>query len=390
MTTASRLIPTPCRTSPWRQLLHRLTLSTLLLPFLPLLVVGCGQQAPVETYTIPTKVPEQLLAGKERMLAAMFAHGDLVWFYKVSGPEAAIDEIDSDFRKYVEAIEFRDDVPDLSSLPEGWHRGASRAMRFATIHIDTPTKQLDVSISQLPRQGDWDEQVKMNVNRWRGQLGLTASDEKWAEAESLQVAAAEQESVWVDLLGDPSGSSPAMAPFHGGVAGGPGSLDGASPGGAATTSQRPTGPATASASSDPRLKYDRPDGWRDGQTSSMRLAAFAAGPEDASAEMTVIPAGGDLRGNVARWLGQIRGGEVPDEVVDQALADAQPLEVDGRPAQRFFLTGGDGPAASAIDATVIPLDNGMSLFVKMTGPLDTVSQQADAIASFLESLEFQL
>ena len=124
--------------------------------------------------------------------------------------------------------------------------------------------------------------------------------------------------------------------------------------------------------------------------SSMRLAAFDVGPEDAPAELTVIPAGGDLRGNVARWLGQIWGGEVPSAVVDQAMADAQQVKVDGRAAQRFFLTGEDRNKGDAIDATVVPLENGLSLFIKMTGPSETVSQQADAIASFLNSLKLSL
>ncbi len=53
------------------------------------------------------------------------------------------------------------------------------------------------------------------------------------------------------------------------------------------------------------------------------MAAFSVGPEDSAAELTVIPAGGDLRGNVARWIGQVRGDQAPDEMVDKALADAQ-------------------------------------------------------------------
>ncbi len=123
----------------------------------------------------------------------------------------------------------------------------------------------------------------------------------------------------------------------------------------------------------------------------MRLAAFDVGPEDEAAELTVIEAGGDLRGNVARWLGQVwEGKEVPSEVVDQAMADAQALEVDGRKAQRFFLAGEDASAGRAIDATVIPLGERQSLFVKMTGPVMIVTEQSDAIASFLKSLQLNL
>ena len=141
---------------------------------------------------------------------------------------------------------------------------------------------------------------------------------------------------------------------------------------------------------DPRVKFDRPEGWRDGRMSSMRMAAFNVGPEDSSAELTVIPAGGDLRGNVARWLGQVREEQVPDEVVDKALAEAKVVDVAGRSGQRFFLAGEDATSGTAIDATIVPMDGGMSLFVKMTGPAKTVTEQSEAITSFLESLELNL
>ena len=387
MTTApSRLLISPQR-SPFRYAGMRfLTLLSLAI------AIGCSQPAPIETYTIPTKIPEQLRAGKERMLAAMFPKGETVWFFKVTGPEPAIAEIDKTFRRFVEEIEFADDVPDLTSLPEGWRRGANKEFRFASIDVDTPDKQLDVSISQLPRQEDWDEQAKMNVNRWRGQLKLPPSDEKWASGEEFQVAAADTGGIWVDLLGDPDGASGRMSPPFANAMSDhppiPGSAVASADRGPTVASTDP-GPSPAAAN-DERLKFDRPEGWRDGRMTSMRMAAFSMGPEDSAAELTVIPAGGDLRGNVARWLGQVRGGEAPADVVDKAMAEAQSLEVDGRPAQRFFLAGEDATAGEAIDATIIPLENGMSLFVKMTGPAQTVTEQADAIASFLKSLELNL
>jgi hypothetical protein len=252
-------------------------------------------------------------------------------------------------------------------------------MRYATIDVQTPDKQLDISVSKLGRQEDWDEQVKMNVNRWRGQLGLSPSQDKWAEGVGFDVAAADAKAIWVDLVGEPSSSgSPMMPPFARGMAAGP-------------KSETPqASPAGTTTEADPRVKFDRPEGWRDGRMSSMRWAAFKVGPEDSSAELTVIPAGGDLRGNVARWLGQVREGQVSDEVVDKALADAKVVDVAGRSGQRFFLTGEDATSGTAIDATIVPMDGGMSLFVKMTGPAKTVTGQSEAIASFLESLELNL
>jgi len=272
-------------------------------------------------------------------------------------------------------------------------------MRFASIDVNTPDKQLDISVSSLPKQEDWDAEVAMNVNRWRGQVGLAASTEKWANGEPLELESVEGTAVWVDIIGKSTGGSPPMMggmaggpmasgempndDIHSGVAGGPMTSDASAP----KTSAPKTENSPASESPAARLKYDRPEGWRDGKMSSMRMAAFNVGPEDAEAEITVIPAGGDLRGNVARWLGQIRPEGVADEVVEKAMQDAEKIKVDGRDAQRYLLLGTDPESGTAIDATIVPLDEGFSLFIKMTGPAKTVTAESEAIKSFLESIK---
>tara|TARA_R110002073_G_scaffold65408_13_gene163391 strand:- start:17368 stop:18552 length:1185 start_codon:yes stop_codon:yes gene_type:complete len=364
---------------------------------------GCQKTDPIVTYSIPTEMPEQLRTGNDRMLAAMVPKGDQTWFFKITAaPEKAVAVVEDDFRKFVESIQFEDDKPVLDELPEGWQLGGSKPMRFASIDVNTPDKQLDISVSSLPKQSDWDAEVAMNVNRWRGQVGLPASTEKWASGKPLEIESADGPAVWVDIVGKSSGGSP---PMMGGMAGGPmaggpmarGEMpnddihSGVAGGSMASGSSPSTTPASdngaASESPASRLKYDRPEGWRDGRMSSMRMAAFNVGPEDAEAEITVIPAGGDLRGNVARWLGQIRPEGVADEVVDKALQDAEKVKVDGRDGQRFLLLGTDPEAGTAIDATIVPLDEGFSLFIKMTGPAKTVTAESEAIKSFLESIK---
>ncbi|NNE00852.1 MAG: hypothetical protein HKN47_26350 [Pirellulaceae bacterium] len=169
------------------------------------------------------------------------------------------------------------------------------------------------------------------------------------------------------------------APFADGGTRAGGGLPTTSPG--SETGTRPVKPSDA-------LKFERPDGWRDGKMSSMRLAAFNVGPEAESAEVTVMAAGGDLRANVARWIGQVIGEQPATDVVDTALENAEKLDVSGRPAQRFLLTGTDADSGNAIDATIVPLDSGASMFIKMTGPVATVNEQRDALGSFLQSLKF--
>ncbi|MFG0287622.1 MAG: hypothetical protein ACF8CQ_05595 [Rhodopirellula sp. JB044] len=388
-----------------------------------ILFVGCAEQAPIITYEIPTAVPAALAAEDTRMVAAILPQEGQAWFFKIMGRESAVDGVVDEFREFVEQIEFQDGEPVIGELPENWKRGGERAMRFASIDINTPEQQLDLSISQLSRMDDWDALVTSNIVRWRKQVGLDATDQKWSGAEELEWKNADSSdpAVWLDVTGRPgeaAASSMSGAPFAGG-----GPFSGSAPfagGGSMPSSGSPdphaglprsareaiaarTKAVASGESSDDsgesagndrdaesKIQYDRPEGWRDGRMSMMRLAAFNVGPEDSAAEVTIINAGGDLRGNVARWMGQIRSSAVPDEDVDAALENAEQLEVSGHSAQRFVLMPDDsGDAdATAIDATIVPLEEGFSMFVKMTGPVETVKTQSEKMKAFLESIEF--
>jgi hypothetical protein len=354
--------------------------------FVAVVAVGCEKPEPIREYRI-SKVLPMALQGNDRMLAAIIPADDQAWFYKVSGPSDAVDFAEQDIRKFIAAATFADGQPQIGDLPSGWLRESEkRPLRFATLLIDTPGKQLELAISSLPKSGDWDEQVALNVNRWRGQMKLADSSDRWAGAAELKLdTPSEPQAVWVDLTGE-MGAGPAMPPFASGAtpsASKP--IAGSTPGAnAAAGSTGPvTGPNPASG-----LKYDVPEGWRAGKMSMMRMAAFDIGPEDQSAELTIIQAGGDLRGNVDRWLGQVRGDSPSAEVVDLALEAAERLTVSGKEAQRFYLSDGKDDEASGqmIDATIVSMDNGMSMFIKATGPAKTVVAQRESISRFLQSL----
>ncbi|WP_431192471.1 hypothetical protein, partial [Rhodopirellula bahusiensis] len=390
------------------------------------ILAGCSQEAPIVTYQVPTKMPAVLAAEDTRTIAAILPQKDQAWFFKIMGRESAVDSIDDTFREFVENVEFEDGKPNLDSVPADWRKGADRTMRFASYDINTPVQQLDLSVSQLSRMDDWSDFVVMNVNRWRKQVGLSESQKEWAAAETMTWSGADSEefadvpAIWVDVTGSVSDAGPPMmaggAPFAS-MAGGPmtGGASNAAPAsdphaGLPRDAQEAIEQAKASGASmpaakekafpkesasdnapksDPALDFDRPEGWRDGRMSMMRMAAFNAGPEEASAEITVISAGGDLRGNVARWMGQVDGGQPDDADVDQALESAEKLTVAGRDAQRFILHPKDKDSqATSIDATIVPLENDFSLFIKMVGPADVIADQDEAMRSFLKSLKY--
>lgn len=354
----------------------------VMLSLLLALFVGCNEKPPVREYTIPGKMPESLLT-RDRLLGAIIPQEKEVWFVKVLGPADAVKFADKQIQEFAKSLTFTKDGPDLSKLPAGWNRGGEKQMRFATLLVDTPEAQLDISISQLPYGGDWEEQVVSNVNRWRGQVMLPPSTEKAAGAEPLEVVAAnEKPAYWVDLTGElgAGSSAPSMTP----PPTQPAAMANAEPA-AASESSTPPAPDPATG-----IQYKAPEGWRPGKMSMMRLAAFNIGPEDKQAELTIITAGGDLRGNVARWLGQVRGDTPPGEIVSKALEAAEDLKVSGRDAKRYYLQG-DGESANAeaqaIDATIIPIGDGMSMFIKATGPPETLQAEKERIGEFISSLQ---
>ena len=353
---------------------------------LVLALIGCKKSEPIVEYTIPTTVPDELKEGNRRMLAAMVPRGEDVWIYKVAGPEEAVAEIASTYRKFVQKVPYNQEGPTLDSLPPGWRMGATRPMRFATIDVNTDVKQLDISISSIPNNPDWDSYVLENVNRWRGQLGLDPSKEGWGGGTPIDVPASDGSPVWVDLVGEGDDQASMMPPFASGMPGG-----GLPPGHPPTETNSSNTPPPEDSS----IKFDRPEGWRDGRRSEMRKAAFEIGPEDRQAELTVIRAGGDLRQNVSLWMGQVGMKDVTSERVDQELIEADTIEVDAIESKRFLFVGSSQPSeddreetpVEAIDITVVPLGAGESFYVKMKGPKQTVIDHADEVSAFLSSLK---
>jgi hypothetical protein len=366
--------------------------ATLIWLALVALLGGCAAEPDITQYTIDTRVPE-ILSQETRMVGAIVPQQDDVWFYKMTGDSQMVQQVAADVRLWVEGLQYSGGEPQLD-LPAGWSRKPATSMRFATVEVPVGDPPLEISVSKLAKTDDWPELVSLNVNRWRGQMGLAPSDAQWAGAEVMGSPGAAEPSIWVDLTGEMGEMSmggpaaamsgmPGLGPASSMPAGGLPSdaLGGGSLG--ATAGENP-----GAAAGDAPIEYTVPEGWEAGKMSSMRWAAFNVGSGDGAAELTVIPAGGDVRGNIQRWMGQIRPDGVAPEAVDAVIDQGEEVTVDGRPAQRFLIPG-TGQRAQAIDATIVSLGEGFSLFIKMTGDAETVAAQSDAIQQFLDSLKLK-
>ncbi len=143
-------------------------------------------------------------------------------------------------------------------------------------------------------------------------------------------------------------------------------------------------------SSLPKLKYVLPDGWKEKNLTQMRVASFGISENGKTADVSVIPLGGNAGGdlaNVNRWRKDVgQAALASDEDLNKL---AEPVTVAGQPANLFDLSGtnpGTGDEEGIV-AVILHTDD-TAWFFKMTGDADLVKKNKPAFIAFLKSLEF--
>ena len=156
-------------------------------------------------------------------------------------------------------------------------------------------------------------------------------------------------------------------------------------------SSAPAAPGfAASASAQPQLTWQTPEGWTEVPPGEMRVASFKIqGQNGKQADVSVIPLPGlpgSDEANVNRWRGQVGLSPVsPDEL----KKSAESVEVGGQPAQLYDIAGqnpGSGDATRILG--VIQHRPDAVWFFKMTGDADLAEQQKPAFVAFLKSVKF--
>jgi hypothetical protein len=266
-------------------------------------------------------------------------------------------------------------------------------MRAATILIPTDEKPLELSVTSLPWTGAPDELLS-NVNRWRGQMQLGATDSQGLAECTRELKAGDATMTVVDLRGRMQ-SGGMMPPFAGGAPIGAGAP--ASAGGGATDLPPGHPPiSTQGTTSTATLKFDTPTGWQSLGASGIRKAAFRVVDGTKEALVTVIdfsadagPMMADPIANVKRWRGEV-GLESPS---DAEIKDTmQPIEIDGLEASYVeAVPDAAKPAESKSDRATLAamLTRGEAIwFFKLTGDRDLVAGERDNFKSFLKSVRF--
>jgi hypothetical protein len=357
--------------------------------------LGCGQEEEISSYKVPKphvldeSNPSKSANGtnevggipkiSSRMLGAILPQQGQTWFFKLTGPDEAVANVEQAFERFIQSIKFAESKPTWA-IPEGWNQLPDDApqnngvfKRFATLVTESSGQALELSVTSLPSaEGDFEDYLLLNINRWRRQLGLLPTTKIRLSQETKKFALDGTTATLVNLLGTSPSSSQGRAPFASSPVLGQSSKRSVSP------SRNPQ----------PReLSYTKPEGWSSGKLTSLRKAAFEVIDLDLEQriDITVISVGGDLLSNVNRWRGQIQLQKITQAELDR---DLKTIEVDGDASPYVVLVGPEKPKPRQSILAVIATKSGRTWFIKLMGHTELAAREKQNFESFVRSIRF--
>jgi hypothetical protein len=278
------------------------------------------------------------------------------------------------FEHLVQSVSFSSREEPEWKLPEGWISTPGNDFRFATLKIGGIEPPLEVAVSTLAAADPaGDEYLRMNVERWRGQVKLPpyAGADWRAEAqgsgELREISSTAGPAFLVKLAGnDPQSGEPAsilaaMIPRAGAVM------------------REPATPASPGAETDLPLTYTVPPEWQATPAGPMQMLRFTAA--DGKVEISVSAAGGNLEMNIARWRGQVK---LPEASPAELTAALQPIEVDAVPGHYAEIVG----EKETILGAIVPR-GGTNLFFKLRGDSELAARESERFREFLKTVHFK-
>lgn len=359
---------------------------------------GCGKEEGITSYRVPkphvldesnpskssneTDEVGSVSTVSSRMLGAILPQQDQTWFFKLSGPDEVVASVEKAFETFIQSIKFAESKPTWS-VPEGWQQLPDDApqnngvfKRFATLVMESSGRVLELSVTSLPSaEGDFEDYLLLNINRWRGQLGLPPTTKSRLPQETKKLALDGTTATLVNLLGTSRSRSMGRAPF----------ASGASSPASGQSSKQAAGPSGNPQPTE--LSYTKPDGWSPGRLSFLRKAAFEVIDLDKEqrVDITVISVGGDLLSNVNRWRGQIQLERITQTELER---DLKTIEVDGDASPYVELVGPEKPRPRQSILAVIATKSGRTWFIKLMGHSELAAREKHNFETFVQSIRF--
>lgn len=333
-------------------------------------VAGCSERDGIRSYTV-----ENLSSAPAAIAVDPVVPG-AAWFFKMQGPPESVLAHSDTFANLLTTVAFEADGSPTWTNPEGWTTGPADSFRYATLTLDGSDPPVEIAISTLTADDPGsDEYLKVNIDRWRGQIGLPPGDPanwKQAAADAGELQESESNGQRVVLVqitgqgpdGQPSAILAAILPRPG------------------TSPLSPTRPATTTEQPPSEMRpptYSVPPEWAEQPAGQFQMALWTVRDGDQQADISLSLAGGSAEDNLARWAGQV--GLTPDALQDAA----RPVQIDGRDAVQVELVGGE----KTILGVIIPDERAQaSWFVKLIGPNDLAARERDRFQQFTESIKF--
>ncbi|MDA0834641.1 MAG: hypothetical protein O2955_04565 [Planctomycetota bacterium] len=353
-----------------------------------LMTSGCQESEEIRTYQVPKseklsqpKTTASTIAG--RMLGGIIFHGSQAWFFKMSGPDAAVQDQMEEFLAFTKSIRFENDKP-VWDTPTGWSQKPGNEFRFATLTVDGSDPPLETSVTMLPHDvGSEDESLLANINRWRGQLELppTTADQLYQEKSKTEEVIRDKTNagddlVLVNLAGQISESGGMTPPFAGG-------------GGPFSGPMRPSAPTAPAETTDSDIKFDLPEGWEKAELRTFQVAAFRVRKNDQKVDISLTPlsgAAGGLLPNVNRWRGQINLPAIDEQ---QLNAEMKQLPVGEATAQYIEIVGSESADPQQAIWSAILEQGDQTWFIKLQGDLALAREEQSKFESFVKSIRFE-
>lgn len=382
----------------------------LVIAALAAIVAGCQREEQIEHYQ--QLKPEALLkvyfngatppspaaraepkraAATDRMLSAIVLHSPNFWFFKMVGPVDAVGQQLDDFNSLVRSVHFGNDGKPAWTLPKGWRQlpasGEGFAARFATLQIGEPAvggKALEVAVTSLPSGGV--EAVLMNIDRWRGEMGLGRVQTREELAETITRAETDggDKAILVNLEGQFKAGGMGGGPFAGGE-------KNELPAGHPPIEPKRAPAESGAAAADTSVaapKFDLPKEWQLGEPDQMRVAVMTVKDSDRAAEISITPLpsiAGNVPQNVNRWRRQLK---LADASEKEIAAMVKPITVNGSEGSYVELFGAkESPHREAILAVIAPQPDKV-WFIKLKGDADLAEREKPRFEAFVKSLKF--
>ena len=306
--------------------------------------------------------------------------------------------------------------------PDGWTEVPPSELRVASFKINQNGKMVDVSVIPLGGMAGTDS---ANVNRWRGQVGLTAAADDEIQKSVENVVAGGAPAQLYDVVGTNPASGdktriiaviqhrddgntwfykmtgdadlveqqkPAFVEFLKSL-----NFSGATAQTETPTTLPPGHPQigdmnSAAANSVPISQEGQPDwtvpsGWQEIPPAQFLLAEFSVtGANGAKADVNVAALAGDgggLPANIDRWRGQLGLAPLSEEDFSKSV---ESIDVAGGKASLVDLSGTDMQtgAPTRLVGVIVPQSD-RTWFYKLMGDTNVVAAQKDAFIKFIQS-----